>query len=248
MESNKAMHKIDTAILMAAGMGTRIRPLSEETPKPLINVCGKPMIESIIDALIAADIKNICVVVGYKKEKYFYLQEKYGCITFFENTEYKTKNTISSFYAAKEAMGKDNCVVCETDLCVLDPSIFVGAVDKSRYLIRKVPDQNYEWGFLFSGEDRISKVVRPNPEVMLDHCLYGVSFWLKDDINMVKAAVEEAYKEPGHEKLAFDEVVNNIYDKLDVGTLEVKEGQIYEIDCIEDLAKVDPSYESYLER
>mgnify|MGYP000739796017 CR=1 FL=1 len=110
----KSTHKITTALLMAAGMGTRIRPLSEETPKPLIPVHGMPIIESNIQAIKSAGIERILITVGYKKEKYLYLKEKYGNIEFIENTEYKTKNTISSFYAAMEYIQDENCLISES--------------------------------------------------------------------------------------------------------------------------------------
>lgn len=81
--------KITKALLMAAGMGTRIRPLSEEIPKPLISVHGTPMIETLIRAISRAGIEKIVITVGYKKERYLYLKEKYNNITLVENKDYK---------------------------------------------------------------------------------------------------------------------------------------------------------------
>lgn len=238
-------HIITTALLMAAGMGTRIRPMSENTPKPLIQVNGTPMIETNIKALRGAGVEEIIISVGYKKEKYFYLKEKYGNITFVENTEYTSKNTISSFYAAKELIRNKNCIVSESDLYVADPNLIQGEMDKSRYLLRKVEPQNYEWGFNIEG-DQIKEVIRPIDDVHLDHHMYGVAYWMSEDLNKLIDAVEEAYKHPGHEQKAYDEIANDIFGEIDMGYIEVKDGQIYEVDCLEDLVKIDSSYEIYL--
>ncbi len=233
--------KIDTALLMAAGMGTRIRPISENIPKPLIPVLGRPMIETMIVALKSAGIDNIIISIGYKKEKYFYLKDKYDNIRFVENKEYEYKNTISSFYAAKDLIRDKNCIICESDLYVGDPSIIRARLDKSRYFLRKVGLQNHEWGFELE-KDRVMKVVRPLANKFLDHHMYGIAYWLKDDLNKLIEEVEKAYQSPGHEGLAYDEIGNKIFQHIDMGTIEVQEGQVYEIDSMEDLLKVDNTW------
>lgn len=242
MDEQKGLHKITTALLMAAGMGTRIRPLSESIPKPLIPVCGSPMIETLIQAVSLAGIQKIIITVGYKKEKYLYLKEKYKNITLIENTDYLDRNTISSFYAAMNYLRGENCLICESDLFIKDLSVIKGKMDKSRYLIRNVPAQNYEWGFDLK-DGRIRQVVRPKPEVLLDHHMYGVAYWMSEDLEKLIHATIASYHKSGYEQLAYDEVANEIFDKIDMGIIRVKNGQLYEIDCYKDLIQVDPSYE-----
>ena len=71
------MNKIKRAIILAAGKGTRLRPITENIPKPLISVNGVRFIDTIIDGLISNNINEIYVVVGYLKEKFTVLKDKY---------------------------------------------------------------------------------------------------------------------------------------------------------------------------
>lgn len=246
LSREKSNNKITAALLMAAGMGVRIRPLSNETPKPLISVRGTPLIETNMQALVKAGIERIYITVGYKKEKYVYLKEKYRVVEFIENKEYKSKNTISSFYAAMEYLRGHNCIISESDLYVTDPSIIKGTMDKSRYMMRFTDPQDYEWGFELDG-DRIKKIVRPNPGVFLGNHMYGMSYWMKEDLELLIDSVKTLYLRPGHESLAYDEAANSIFDEIDMGIIPLKQGQMYEIDCLNDLVRVDSAYMSYLE-
>lgn len=239
--------KITKALLMAAGMGTRIRPLSEEIPKPLIPVHGTPMIETLIRAIYRAGIEKIVITVGYKKEKYLYLKEKYNNITLVENKDYRGRNTISSFYTARDYLRNENCIICESDLYLVDPSIIKGTMDKSRYYLRNVAPQNNEWGFYLQN-DRVRKVVRPHPDVLLDHHMYGIAYWMSEYLDKLIKAVTASYFKVGYEQLAYDEVGNEIFDEIDMGVIRVEDGQVYEIDCLDDLCHVDSSYSSFLER
>lgn len=239
--------KITTALLMAAGMGTRIRPLSELTPKPLIPVNGTPMIETIIGAIKKAGIDRVVITVGYKQERFYYLKEKYENIILIKNRDYRIKNTISSFYAAMNLLQNENCLICESDLYVADPSIIKGEIDKSRYILEKSKPQNYEWGFHLV-DNMVRKVVRPRPEIYLDHRMYGISYWIKEDLNKLIKAVKRVYPNEECYQKAYDEIGNYIFDEIDMGITSVANNQVYEIDCIDDLVKVDDSYAAYMKR
>ena len=140
------MIRIKKGLIFAAGKGTRLRPLTLSTPKPLMKVHGTPMIETIITSMIANGVEEIFIMLGYKKEKFYYLKEKYSEVRFLENPDYETRNTISSFYAAREILN-DNFIVSEGDLFVQDSSIFNTNIDESVYLYRPDQLQNEEWGF-----------------------------------------------------------------------------------------------------
>lgn len=106
------MIKAKRAIILAAGLGSRLSELTKQTPKPLITVNGKAMIETIIEAMLLAGIKDITIVVGYKSEQFRQLKKKYRTIKFIENPYYVIYNNISSLYVARHLI--DDCYICSS--------------------------------------------------------------------------------------------------------------------------------------
>lgn len=105
-------YKVDNAVIMAAGLSSRFAPLSFEKPKALIEVKGEVLIERQIRQLKEAGIRDIIIVVGYKKEMFYYLRDKFGA-SIVENKEYLTRNNHSSLYVVKEVL--KNTYICSAD-------------------------------------------------------------------------------------------------------------------------------------
>lgn len=105
-------YKVKNAIIMAAGLASRCAPLSFEKPKGLFKVKGEILIERQIQQLRDSGIEEIYIVVGYMKELFFYLEQKYN-VHIITNNEYYIKNNISSIYAARSVFG--NSYVCYSD-------------------------------------------------------------------------------------------------------------------------------------
>ena len=99
----EALHpfKVDNAIIMAAGLSSRFAPISYEKPKGLLRVRGEILIERQIKQLREAGINNITIVVGYKKEYFFYLESKYG-VSIVINDEYASRNNHASLMKVRE--------------------------------------------------------------------------------------------------------------------------------------------------
>ena len=116
------MHKVKRAIIMAAGTGSRMRPVTLETPKPLVKVNGTRMIDTAIEDLLANGIREIYVVVGYKKEQFNQLQEDYPFIKLIDNPYYDTCNNIASLYVAREYL--EDCIILDGDQIIYNTARF----------------------------------------------------------------------------------------------------------------------------
>ena len=114
-------YKVKRAVFIAAGFGTRLVPITLNTPKPLVRVHGERIIDSLIDACLEAGIEEIYIVRGYLAEQFDQLLYKYPMIRFLENPLYNEANNISSALVARYLLS--NAYVFEADLLLYNPKI-----------------------------------------------------------------------------------------------------------------------------
>ena len=229
------------AILMASGLGSRMRPLTNTTPKPLIKVNNTPMIETVINALDMAGVEHIFVVVGYLGEQFNYLTDKYSNVSIINNTDYETVNNISSIYYAREEMKKSDIYICEADLYISDADI-LQCIDKSKsgYCGIMVEGHSDDWVFEQDPDGIITRVGKVG-----DNCfnMCGLSYFNKEQALLIANEIERIYGNKGqYEDLFWDDVVNSIINKLNLTVFPVDANQIVEIDTVEELEAINKRF------
>jgi len=128
-------------IILAAGKGQRLYPVTKITPKPLIKIKQKPIIEDTIEKAISAGITEILIVVGYKLEKFTYLISKYNGVKLIKNNEFSFKNNISSLFAVQKNF--KNSYIIDGDV-LLKTNIFQIPVTQATYFSQFLDGESSE--------------------------------------------------------------------------------------------------------
>ena len=163
-------YKVDNAVIMAAGTSSRFAPLSYEMPKALITVKGEVLIERQISQLQAAGIKEIIIVVGYKKEQFSYLKDKFN-VRIVENSQYLTRNNNSSIFAVREFLG--NTYICSADN-YFSQNPFEAEVEDSYYAALYSEGATNEWCMAEGKDGYVSSVKVGGSDTWF---MMGHTFW-----------------------------------------------------------------------
>ena len=217
------------AIILAAGMGTRLRPLTNERPKCLVEVNGVPMVERQIQFLKEKGIDDITLISGYKAEALNYLKGKYGVDIVFNN-RYDTCNNINSLYIVKERF--HDTYVLEGDV-YMDKNVLLSEIFHSTYFARKKKYEN-EWGLDVDADNRLTHINIGDGDGYL---MSGISYWKKEDCEKIIAHMEDVYSTQDYTNLYWDNMVLDIYPELDIRVREID--GIYEIDTPDELEEVE---------
>lgn len=231
-------YRAKRAIFIAAGFGSRMVPVTLNTPKPLVRVNGTRLIDTLIDAVLAAGIEEIYVVRGYLGEQFDQLLYKYPMIKFIENPIYNEANNISSALLAAHLM--ENAYVMEADLLLYNPKIIKKYQYNSNYLGVKV-DKTDDWCLVTDSRGMIKRLGIGGTDC---YHLYGVSYWDGEQGAKLSKHIKMVFDSPGGKERYWDQVPLEYYLKeYSVGVRECTFKDIIEIDTFNELKKLDKTYD-----
>lgn len=235
---------IKRAIIMAAGKGTRMRPITNEIPKPLVKVNGKRMIDTVIDALYEQGIHEIYVVVGYLKEKFSELKTDYPNISIVENPYFDIANNISSLYAVRDHL--EEAIILDGDQLIFNSKILHPEFTLSGYACIPVENGTDEWLMQVNNDGVVTSCSRTGGEKGWQ--LYSISRWTKEDGEKLKHHLEIEFEEKKNHEIYWDDVAMFCYPtEYEMGIYPMQQGDIVEIDSLEELVTMDASYQTLLE-
>lgn len=236
---NHKKHLVKRAIIMAAGLGNRMKPLTLKTPKPLIKVNGKRMIDSVVDALEANGIREIYVVVGHLKEQFYTWAKERDGIRIIENPYYNTCNNIASLYVAREHL--EDCIILDGDQIIFNPRILDPHFTLSGYNAVWCEGTTNEW-LMKATNGVVQSCSRTGGTGGWQ--LYSVSRWNAEDGRKLRKHLEYEF-ERGNRDIYWDDVAMFChFDEYTLGIKEMQYDDIIEIDDYDELVAIDKSYAS----
>lgn len=232
-------HKVNRALIMAAGIGKRMRPLTLSTPKPLIEVNGIRMIDTIIDGLLENGIEDIHIVTGYMADSFKVLLTKFPMLRFVNNPDYDKCNNISSLYYARNLLDTD-VIITDADQIVKNKDILSPSFERSGYNATEVSAHTDEW--VMTVENGIVKSCSRNGGDR-GWQLYSISRWCREDAVRLKKFVELEYEVNKRHDVYWDDIPMFIhFDSFEIGIRAMNREDLLEIDSFEELASIDSRY------
>ncbi len=229
-------YRAKRAVFLAAGFGSRLVPVTLNTPKPLVRVKGKRIIDGLIDACLEIGISEIYIVRGYLSEQFDQLLYRYPMIQFLENPVYNETNNISSAVCARYLLS--NAYVFEADLIIRK-----GLLKKYHYssdFIACHKERVDDW--CFDVRDGMIVDEKLGSFNAWKNC--GISYWSEQDGQRLTEHLKKAYEMPGGKELYWEQVPLAVFgSSYQVTIQECNELDVIEIDTYNELKTVDKAYD-----
>ena len=226
-------YQVKQAIIMAAGFGSRMLPTTKDTPKPLVEVNGRRIIETLLDALVAAEIKDITVIVGYQWQKFKSLLANYPFLKFVTNDDYVNCNNIYSMMKALDRLDRGT-YICEADLYVTNPAI----ISKYQYdsnILGYYCQETTDWCFKLQA-GCVTDYRQGNTDCYNE---YGISYWTKEDCAQLRRDLPAVYAQPEGSQQFWESVpLKWCHENYQVRLRECQKEDIVEIDSYQELLQI----------
>lgn len=229
-------YRVKRAVFMAAGFGSRMVPITLNTPKPLVRVKGTRMIDTLLDAIIAAEIEEIYIVRGYLSEQFDQLLSKYPMIKFLENPLYNETNSIGSIVIAGDLIR--NAYVLEADLYLSNPNLITKYQYSSNYLGFHA-DRTDDWCVKLEN-GYISNIALGGIDC---YQIIGISYWTETDGISLAKHTKEVYDSPGGKATLWGQVaLRHHINDYKVSVRKCLQSDVIELDSFSELKNFDPAY------
>jgi choline kinase len=204
---------ITKAVILAAGMGLRMKAMGEDFPKGFIRLGERPIIEHSLKTLISCGIREIMIVTGHKAEYYENLKETYPEIRTVENAKFADTGTVCSLGCARDFVDSD-FILLESDL-IFDPIAIIGIINAP-----------YSDCLLLSG------TTNAGDEVYVEATKNRVTGISKN---------QEHIKDSVGEYVGIAKISKLLYDRL-IQSADLNPKLSYDMDCLVQIAREHPVY------
>lgn len=229
-------HRVKHAVILAAGAGSRLAPLSFERPKGLFKVRGEVLIERLIRQLHEAGIEDICVVVGHMKERFYYLEDRFG-VNLVENTDYLHRNNNGSVNAARDYLG--SAYVCSSDQYLADG--FFRTYEYASYCTAVYYDEaNQEQALKIGAKDKILGIESFNDGD--SWCIQGPAYLDGPTANAYLSLLDSVYNKSQYKVKLWEQILLDPAGQLDLLARKVAGGVVREFDYLDDLLDFDTDF------
>ena len=217
------MEKVKNAVILAAGIGSRLAPLTHDTPKALIKVKGVILIERLINQLLEAGITEIIIIVGYKKEKFEYLIDKYN-VSLIYNPDYKIKNNLFSLSLVLDKLNSSYVIFCDL---YIKKNIFKQQEEETAwYACSYLKEQTNEWYIKTHSDKKIKNIQIGGSDSLI---LIGPAYFSAGFCKLFITYLKAACKRKDTENWYWEDVLKEHIDKLPIYAND-QTGNIFEVD------------------
>lgn len=225
------------AIILAAGKSNRFAPFTYEKPKGLFRVRGEILIERQIEQLYEAGVTEIYVVVGYMKEKFFYLEGKFG-VKLIVNNEFGKKGNLYSLYVASDCLA-NTFICCADHYFANNPFLCVNADNHSYRACAYQKGKFREFAVECSDADVITGMTVGGSDslAMVGHAYMNEKFSVT-----FRNLMKEEINDFGVASMFWEEFYSKHSKQLTFYKQEYSTEEITEFDSIEDLKAFDSEF------